>query len=91
MFNLPGIKVGQVGIKGGMGMNLRNIVSGVSSLPQVQEFLKKIQYPIGKQTLIDKASGMGANDTIMSVLQKLPDKQYQSQSEVEDELGKVIK
>ena len=72
-------------------MNLRNIVSEVSKLPQVQELLKGIQFPVGKQTLIDKASGMGASDTIMSVLQKLPDKQYQSQSEVEDELGKISK
>lgn len=77
-------------------MDLGSIASKVASNPQVQEFvknkiLKDINFPAGKQTIIDKAQQNGADNNIMSFLQKLPDKQYQSQSEVTDELNKSSK
>jgi hypothetical protein len=72
-------------------MNLRNIVSDVSKIPQVQELLKDIHFPVGKQTILDEAQKKGANNNIMSMLQKLPDKQYQSASDVTNELGNANK
>ncbi len=77
-------------------MDLGNIASKVASMPQVQEFLKnmilkEINFPAGKQSIMGKAQEKGADNSVMSLLQKLPDKQYQNQSEVMDELNKVNK
>ena len=70
-------------------MDLGNIASSVLSMPKIKEFLKSINSPAEKSQLLDKARQMGANDTIMSKLQNLPDKTYQSESELKDELGKM--
>ncbi len=70
-------------------MNLRNMVSNVASMPQVQEFFKKLNFPIGKQDLISKAKEHGMDEKITSMMQKLPDKQYSSSSDVTDEISKI--
>ncbi len=77
-------------------MDFKNIASSVASMPQVKDFLKnkilnEIPFPAGKQTIINKAQEKGADNNILSWLQKLPDKQYQSQSDVVDELNKAQK
>jgi hypothetical protein len=72
-------------------MNWGNITSSVANMPKVQEFLKNIHYPAAKQTIITEAQSKGADNTVVSMLQKLPDKQYQSPSDVTDELGKINK
>lgn len=60
-------------------------LSGMFS--QVQEYLSGIQYPINKQSLIEFARDKGASGTIVSLLERLPDKQYHSEQEVSDELS----
>lgn len=70
-------------------MDLGNIASKIAGMPKVQEFLKSTVFPIGKSQLVDKARQSGVEDNIMSMLQRLPDKEYQSQSEVTDELSKM--
>ncbi len=72
-------------------MNLRNMVSNVASMPQVQDFLKKLNFPVGKQNIIDQAKQHGMDENITSMLQKLPDKQYNSASDVTSELSNIKK
>ncbi len=68
-------------------MNFGNIASSVASMPQVQQFLKDVVFPASKQTIINKAQEKGADKNIISMLQKLPDKQYQSASDVTNQLN----
>ncbi len=67
------------------------MVSKVASMPQVQNALKELVFPVGKQQIINKAKEKGADNTILSLLQKLPDKQYQNQDEVVNEVQKVAR
>ncbi len=72
-------------------MNWKGMVSKVASMPQVQNALKELVFPVGKQQILDKAKEKGADNTILSMLQKLPDKQYQNQDEVINEVQKVAR
>jgi hypothetical protein len=54
---------------------------------QLNQVLSQIQYPIGKDQLVQFAQQHGANDQIMGALQQLPDKTFNSQQELEDSLG----
>jgi hypothetical protein len=80
-----------INLWGGQEMNWGNMASSVSSMPKVQEFLKNIKYPAAKQTIVTEAQSKGADNSVVSMLQKLPEKQYQSPSDVTDELGKMSK
>lgn len=68
-------------------MFTRTMESLSGMLPQVKEFLSGIQYPVNKQSLVEFARSKGASGTIMSLLERLPDKQYHSEQEVSDELS----
>ncbi len=72
-------------------MDWKGMVSKVASMPQVQNALKELVFPVGKQQIINKAKEKGADNTILSLLQKLPDKQYQNQDEVVNEVQKVAR
>jgi hypothetical protein len=65
------------------------MISNIASMPQVKDFLNKINFPVGKQSLIDQAKQHGMDDKITSMMQKLPDKQYSSASDVTNELGNI--
>jgi Protein of unknown function (DUF2795) len=54
---------------------------------QVNQLLSQIHYPIGKAQLVQFAQQHGANDQIMDVVNRLPDKTYNSQQELQDALG----
>jgi hypothetical protein len=49
----------------------------------VNQLLDAIQYPISKNSLIQTAQQIGANDQIVSVLQRLPDKTFNSRQELQ--------
>lgn len=70
-------------------MNLRNMMSNVASMPKVQEFMQDLKFPVGKAEILDVAQKHGADNTIMSMLQKLPDKQYINSSDLTNELSKL--
>jgi hypothetical protein len=72
-------------------MNLKNMASNVSIMPKIQEFLKGLNFPVSRQDVINKAQQGGADNNIMSMLQKLPDKMFGSQSDLTNELGKINK
>ncbi|HLG76997.1 MAG TPA: DUF2795 domain-containing protein [Ktedonobacteraceae bacterium] len=54
---------------------------------QLNQLMSKIPFPIGKQQLVDLAKQHGANDQITGMLNKLPDKTYNSPQDLQKELG----
>jgi hypothetical protein len=60
------------------------------TLAQVQGLIKGVVFPTVKPNLIDYAQNHGAPQYIISVLEKLPDKEYQGQSDIIDEVIKKI-
>jgi hypothetical protein len=72
-------------------MDMKSIMSNVASMPKVQEFLKGVNFPASKQDITNKAQQSGADNMIMSILQKLPDKVFQSKDDLMNEVSKVAK
>jgi hypothetical protein len=70
-------------------MNLGSIISKVSAVSKVQEFLKGLTFPLNKQEILAKARDSKLDDNSRSMLEKIPDKQYPNQSEVVNELTKT--
>ena len=55
---------------------------------QIQRFLKGIDYPASKAELLDKARELGADDQIGASLERLPDKEYEAPSDVNQALSR---
>jgi hypothetical protein len=70
-------------------MNLGNISSNVASIPVIQEFLKNLHFPADKQAIMNEAKSKGADNNVTSMLQKLPERQYQNQSDITNELSRI--
>ncbi len=49
---------------------------------QLQKFLGGIDYPVSKDELLDVAEEHGADKRVMDVLNGLPDRQYDSPTDV---------
>ncbi|MBF2064003.1 MAG: DUF2795 domain-containing protein [Calothrix sp. C42_A2020_038] len=49
---------------------------------QLQKHLKGMDYPASKDQLVQQAQKNGADDNAISVLEQLPDEQYQSPTAV---------
>ena len=54
---------------------------------QLTQLLSRVPYPIGKAQLIQFAQQHGANEQIIGLLQRLPEKTFNSSQEVQDSLG----
>ena len=52
----------------------------------VNQILSKLPYPISKTQVIQMAQQHGASGQVMGVLQRLPDKTYNSAQDLENEL-----
>lgn len=55
---------------------------------RVQQYLGGIDYPATKQEIIDAAASEGAPPDIVSVLERIDDHEYDSPTELTEELGK---
>jgi hypothetical protein len=55
----------------------------------LQMYLKGIDYPATKQTIIDHARSRGAGEPLMNILEKFEDKEYTRANEVSREFGKL--
>jgi hypothetical protein len=53
----------------------------------VNQVLNALPYPISKDSLIQMARQYGANDQIVSMLERLPDKTFNSPQEIQGALG----
>lgn len=56
---------------------------------QVQKFLGGLDYPIGKEDILQKAKSEGADDNVMQALEQIPDQEYASPIAVSREVGKL--
>ncbi|WP_048138366.1 DUF2795 domain-containing protein [Methanosarcina horonobensis] len=54
---------------------------------EVQKALKDMDYPAGKQDLIQHAKQHNASKEVMNVLQSLPEKQYNNAADVSKEFS----
>lgn len=62
---------------------------GNVSPAQVQDYLEGIDYPVNKNDLKKHAKDQGANQEVIDLLDKLPEKDYNSPVDVNKEVGKV--
>jgi Protein of unknown function (DUF2795) len=53
------------------------------------QVLNALPYPISKDNLVQMARQYGANDQIVSMLERLPDKTYNSPQEIQGDLGNL--
>jgi len=56
---------------------------------QVQRFLSGIDYPVRKDALLEAAREHGADDNVISTLERLPDREFNSPNDVSEEIGKI--
>ncbi len=56
---------------------------------QLQKHLKGVDYPASKQDLISHAEQQGADDKALSVLQQLPDEEYETPADVSKAVGAI--
>lgn len=54
---------------------------------QVQKFLSGVDYPAGRDELVEHARGQGADENVVETLQRLPDRQYDGPNAVSKEIG----
>ena len=54
---------------------------------QVQKFLKGIDYPADKNELIQAAKDEGADENVISMLESLPEEQYQTPADLSQAIG----
>jgi hypothetical protein len=55
----------------------------------VEKYLKGMDYPAGKEDLIDYAEEMEAPDEVIELLNKLPDESYETAADVTKAIGQV--
>ncbi len=56
---------------------------------QLQKYLKGIEYPADRETILESARGNGADQDIISTLEQLPDREYKNPAEISKEVGKI--
>lgn len=56
---------------------------------QVQKFLGGLDYPVGKEDLLERAKQEGADDNILKILEKIPEREYASPIAVSREVSKI--
>ena len=60
-----------------------------SSPITVEKYLKGMDYPAGKEDLIDHAEEMEAPDEVIELLNKLPDESFETAADVTKAMGTV--
>lgn len=64
-------------------------ISGLINPIQLQKFLKGIDYPADKDTLVKTAQHNGADDRIIDTLKRLQQNDFNSPNDVSEALGKL--
>lgn len=55
---------------------------------QIQKFLKGVDYPANKKTLLENAKKLGADENVCQSLENLPDQDYEAPVDVSEALAK---
>ncbi len=56
---------------------------------EVQKHLKGIDYPVSKEDLIKHAEKNGADETLRSLLNELPEDEYETPTDVNKAIGQI--
>jgi hypothetical protein len=56
---------------------------------QLQKHLKGMDYPASKEDLLNHAKKQGADENALSVLEQLPDEEYETPADVSKAVGEV--
>lgn len=56
---------------------------------QVQKVLGGVDYPVGKQELVDHARSNGADEDVTTTLEQLPFDRFNSPNDVSEAIGKL--
>lgn len=56
---------------------------------QAQKFLGGMNYPTGKDEIVNHAEQQGADEDVMSVLRRIPDRQYDGPNAVSHEISEA--
>jgi hypothetical protein len=56
---------------------------------QAQKYLTGIEYPANKEALVGRARANGADQHVMSFLERIPQRDYESPSQVTEELSNL--
>lgn len=56
---------------------------------QVQKFLSGIDYPVEKARVVETARNEGADENVMEVLNRLPDRTFNGPNAISEEIGKI--
>lgn len=56
---------------------------------EVQKHLKGIDYPVNKENLIKHAQKHGADEDLQSILEELPDEEYETATDVSKAIGQI--
>lgn len=56
---------------------------------QVQKFLSGLDYPVDKQQILQKAKEEGADESVMSALNRLPERRFESPVSISKEIGQL--
>ncbi len=78
----PAVRDGQ---KGGEAF----MHSQKASAAQLEHYLKGIDFPTDRNTIISTARSNGAPESVMQYLNKLPEQEYDYPTDVEQEFGKM--
>ena len=64
--------------------------SGGDATPiEAQAFLEDVNYPVRRAKLVDAAKRHGAQEEVRATLERLPDKQFKSPTEVSEAIGNL--
>lgn len=58
---------------------------------RMDQVLNALPYPLDKKKLVEMAKQMGANDQMMSALNRLPDKTFNSAQDIKSQLPSLKK
>lgn len=62
---------------------------GIVNPVQVQKFLDGIDYPVSKDEILSYAKKMGADENVLSTLQKLPEGVYNNPVDISEAIGRL--
>lgn len=57
---------------------------------QLQKHLKGMDYPASKEDLLQHAKQHGADDNVCSVLEQLPEDEYETPADVSKAVGDIV-
>ena len=55
---------------------------------QVQKFLSGVDYPAGKDDIVQAAQDNGADDNVLDALRNLPDQDFDAPTDVSEAIGR---